>query len=103
MYYEKYGFAARFAARYRSKYIGEVTNFANDRALRYVDGGTFMDAQVSYGWDEGMLDGLTLLFQINNISNEPYYAYNQDKVRFQDYQQYGTVYLLGATYHFGGQ
>ena len=102
VYYEKYGFAARFAARYRSKYIGEVTNFANERALRYVDGGTFMDAQVSYGWDEGMLDGLTLLFQINNISNEPYYAYNQNKARFQDYQEYGTVYLLGASYKFGG-
>ena len=102
VYYEKYGFAARFAARYRSKYIGEVTNFANDRALRYVDGGTFMDAQVSYGWDEGTLDGLTLLFQINNLGNEPYYAYNQDKTRYQDYQEYGTVYLLGASYKFGG-
>jgi len=102
VYYEKYGFAARFAARYRSKYIGEVTNFANDRALRYVDGGTFMDAQVSYGWDEGTLDGLTLLFQINNLGNEPYYAYNEDKTRYQDYQEYGTVYLLGASYKFGG-
>lgn len=101
VYYENYGFAARFAARYRSKYIGEVTNFANDRALRYVDGGTFMDAQLSYGWAEGTLKGLTLLFQINNISNEPYYAYNQDKARFQDYQEYGTVYLLGASYKFG--
>ena len=68
-----------------------------------MDGGTFMDGQVSYAFDEGALDGLTLLFQINNISNEPYYAYNQDKTRYQDYQQYGTVYLLGATYKLGGQ
>ena len=103
VYYEKYGFAARFAARYRSKYIGEVTNFANERALKYVDGGTFMDAQVSYMFDEGMLDGLTLLFQVNNLANEPYYAYAVDEARYQDYQEYGTTYLIGATYHFGGQ
>jgi iron complex outermembrane recepter protein len=103
VYYEKYGFAARFAARYRSEYIGEVTNFANERALKYVDGGTFMDAQVSYMFDEGMLDGLTLLFQINNLTNEPYFAYAVDEARYQDFQEYGTTYLVGATYHFGGQ
>jgi len=103
VYYEKYGFAARFAARYRSEYIGEVTNFANERALKYVDGGTFMDAQVSYMFDEGMLDGLTLLFQINNLTNEPYYAYAVDESRYQDFQEYGTTYLVGATYRFGGQ
>jgi TonB-dependent receptor len=103
LYYEKYGFAARFAARYRSKYIGEVTNFANERALKYVDGGTFMDAQLSYAFDEGMLDGLMLLFQINNLANEPYYAYAVDERRYQDFQEYGTTYLIGATYRFGGQ
>ncbi|NJD32274.1 MAG: TonB-dependent receptor [Gammaproteobacteria bacterium] len=103
LYYEKHGFAARFAARYRSKFIGEVTNFANDRALRYVDGGTLMDAQVSYAFSEGSMNGLTLLFQVNNLTNEPYYAYNEDTVRYQDYQKYGTVYLLGATYKVGGQ
>ena len=30
------------------------------------------DAQVSYVFDDGMLDGLQLLFQINNLTNEPY-------------------------------
>jgi TonB-dependent receptor len=103
VYYEKYGFAARFAARYRSEYIGEVTNFANERALKYVDGGTFMDAQVSYMFGDGTLNGLMLLFQVNNLTNEPYYAYAVEESRYQDYQEYGTVYLLGATYRFGGQ
>jgi hypothetical protein len=37
LYYEKYGFGARIATRYRSEYIGEVTNFANERGLRFVD------------------------------------------------------------------
>src|SRR5690606_21474690 len=57
LYYEKYGFGARIATRYRSEYIGEVTNFANDRALRFVDSDMITDAQVSYLFDGNVLNG----------------------------------------------
>ena len=61
LYYENYGFGARIATRYRSEYIGEVTNFANERGFRYVDADMITDAQVSYTFGEsGMLDGLQL-------------------------------------------
>ena len=101
LYYEKYGFGARVASRYRSEYIGEITNFANDRTLRYVDGGTITDAQLSYTFgEEGMLEGLMLLFQVNNLTNEPYVAYVEEPSRILDYQEYGTVYLVGANYRF---
>ena len=60
LYYEKYGFGARIATRYRSEYIGEVTNFANDRGLRYVDSDMITDAQVSYLFGDGMLEGLSI-------------------------------------------
>jgi iron complex outermembrane recepter protein len=52
LYYEKYGFGARIATRYRSEYIGEVANFANERALRYVDSDMITDAQLSYAFSE---------------------------------------------------
>jgi len=100
LYYEKYGFAARIATRYRSSYIGEVTNYANDRTLRYVDSDQITDAQVSYLFQEGMLDGLQVLFQINNLTNEPYVAYVENKERVLDYQEYGTQYLFGINYRF---
>jgi TonB-dependent receptor len=100
LYYEKYGFGARIATRYRSEYIGEVTNFANDRALRYVDSDMITDAQVSYQFGPGALSGLQVLFQVNNLTNEPYVAYVQDKARVLDYQDYGTQYLLGVNYRF---
>jgi TonB-dependent receptor len=100
LYYEKYGFGARIATRYRSEYIGEVTNFANDRGLRYVDADMITDAQLSYLFDGGMLDGLQVLFQVNNLTNEPYIAYSQDKSRLLDFQEYGTQYLLGLNYKF---
>jgi len=100
LYYENYGFAARINTRFRSEYIGEVTNFANDRGFRYVDSDQITDAQFSYSFGEGQLDGLQLLFQINNLTNEPYIAYSQEKTRVLDYQEYGTQYLLGLNYRF---
>ena len=100
LYYENYGFAARINTRYRSEYIGEVTNFANDRGFRFVDSDQITDAQFSYSFQGGSLEGLQLLFQINNLTNEPYVAYSQDKTRILDYQEYGTQYLLGLNYRF---
>ena len=100
LYYENYGFAARINTRYRSEYIGEVTNFANDRGFRFVDSDQITDAQFSYSFGSGRLDGLQLLFQINNLTNEPYVAYSQDKTRVLDYQEYGTQYLLGVNYRY---
>ena len=100
LYYENYGFAARINTRYRSEYIGEVTNFANDRGFRYVDSDQITDAQFSYSFGGGSLDGLQLLFQINNLTNEPYIAYSQQETRLLDYQEYGTQYLLGLNYRF---
>ena len=100
LYYEKHGFGARVATRYRSEYIGEVTNFANERGLRYVDSDMITDAQVSYSFDDGMFDGLQILFQVNNLTNEPYIAYSENKSRLLDYQEYGTQYLIGLNYKF---
>ena len=100
LYYENYGFAARINTRYRSEYLGEVTNFANDRGFRFVDSDQITDAQFSYSFDGERLDGLQVLFQINNLTNEPYIAYSQEATRVLDYQEYGTQYLLGLNYRF---
>jgi TonB-dependent receptor len=100
LYYENHGFGARIATRYRSEYIGEVANFANERALRYVDSDMITDAQLSYAFSDNMLEGLQILFQVNNLTNEPYIAYSESKTRVLDYQEYGTQYLLGLNYRF---
>jgi TonB-dependent receptor len=98
VYYEKAGFSARVAMRARSKYIGEVTNFANDRSFKFVKGDQITDAQVGYEFAEGKLDGVSVLFQVNNLTNEPYIAYALDEARQQDFQQYGRQFLLGINY-----
>ena len=100
LYYENYGFGARINTRYRSEYIGEVTNFANDRGFRFVDSDQITDLQLSYSFQSDRLSGLQLLFQINNLTNEPYIAYSQEETRVLDYQEYGTQYLLGINYRY---
>jgi TonB-dependent receptor len=98
LYYENAGFSARVATRSRSKYIGEVTNFANDRAFKYVKGDLITDAQLGYEFGAGALHGLSILLQVNNVTNEPYIAYSVSETRLQDFQEYGRQYLLGVNY-----
>lgn len=98
VYYENAGFSARVATRSRSEYIGEVTNFANDRAFKYVKGDQITDAQLGYEFGPGTLHGLSILLQVNNVTNEPYIAYSVTETRQQDFQQYGRQYLLGVNY-----
>lgn len=98
LYYENAGFSARVGTRARSKYIGEVTNFANDRAFKYVKGDQITDAQIGYEFGPGRLQGLSLLFQVNNLTDEPYVAYAVTETRQQDFQEYGRQILLGVNY-----
>lgn len=98
LYYENAGFSARVGTRARSKYIGEVTNFANDRSFKYVKGDQITDAQIGYEFGPGALQGLSLLFQVNNLTDEPYVAYAVTETRQQDFQEYGRQILLGVNY-----
>ena len=43
---------------------------------------------------------MQLLFQINNLTNEPYVAYSEKKSRVLFYEEYGTQYLFGINYRF---
>jgi iron complex outermembrane receptor protein len=63
-----------------------------------VKGDEITDAQIGYEFGDGKLDGVSVLFQVNNLTNEPYIAYAVDESRQQDYQQYGRQFLLGVNY-----
>ncbi len=102
LYYTYEGFEARISARYRSEFLGEVSGFGGDRNFRMIDEETVVDAQVSYNFAEGTdLEGLTLLLQAGNLTNEAFKSYeNGDKDKLLDYQEYGKTLMLGATYSF---
>jgi iron complex outermembrane receptor protein len=101
LYYENYGFQARVGQRKRSDFLGEIQGFGADRALVYIDGETVTDVQVGYAFRDGSsLEGLSILLQVNNVTDEPYRQYFLNNGLTQRYEEYGRQYLLGATYKF---
>ncbi|MCB1600063.1 MAG: TonB-dependent receptor [Xanthomonadales bacterium] len=102
LYYEKYGFSTRVSQRSRSSFIGEIQGFGADRETRYVEGEDLIDFQAGYSFS-GDLDGLTVLLQVNNVTNEAYRETFRDPGtpdRPRSYNEYGRTYLLGASYKF---
>jgi iron complex outermembrane receptor protein len=74
LYYEKAGFSAFVANNYRSTYIGSVAGDAigGYPTLRYIQGSTWVSAQVGYEVQEGPFKGLGMRLEGNNL-NAPVY------------------------------
>ncbi|TFW14043.1 TonB-dependent receptor [Brevundimonas intermedia] len=101
LYYERYGFQTRVSARHRSDYLGEVAGFGNGRTLRSVAAETVVDAQIGYEFQSGPLEGLSILAQVNNLTDEPFKTFeNGDERRTIDYQSYGRTFAVGMNYRF---
>jgi iron complex outermembrane recepter protein len=98
VYYERAGFSARLATTYRSNYIGEITDFAGDRALEYVRHEQISAFQAGYDVQTGPLKGFGVVFQVDNLTNTPFIDYAGVQARVRDYETYGRVYFLGAKY-----
>lgn len=101
VYFEKSGFSARASVRHRSKFLAEVVGFGVSRVNRTAKGETIIDAQIGYEFQDGPLEGLGILLQGQNLTDEPFITYeNGDLRRVIDYQRYGRRYLLGLSYKF---
>lgn len=101
LYYEKDGVQARVSNRYRSEFLGEVAGFGNGRTFRQVAAENIVDAQIGYEFQSGQLEGLSALFQVNNLTDEPFYTYEGgDERRIIDYQSYGRTFLFGINYRY---
>jgi iron complex outermembrane recepter protein len=98
VYYERAGFSARLATTYRSNYIGEITDFAGDRALEYVRHEQISAFQTGYDFQQGLLKGFGVVFQVDNLTNTPFIDYAAVQSRVRDYETYGRVFFLGARY-----
>lgn len=105
VYYEKHGFSARISQRYRDEYRGEYASLFGDRIYQNTMPERTMDMQVGYDFGEGSrLSGLSILLQVNNVTNEPYRtettAGGIDQMIFlpSEYKEYGRQYLLGFRY-----
>ena len=57
-YYERGGFSARVSGNHRSDFLGEVQGFGAGRTLRSITEEELVDAQISYSFESGNLEGL---------------------------------------------
>ncbi len=105
-YYEQYGFSFRLSEHHRSKFQTIVRGTFGDAATSAILAETITDMQMGYSFEHGSMKGLQLLFQVNNIGNEPYRTQvgisaggaNPTALMPERYTTYGREYLLGATY-----
>jgi iron complex outermembrane recepter protein len=100
VYYENHGFSARVSQRSRSDFLGEIQGFGADRAQVYIDGDSVLDFQTGYSFGDGTFDGVSILLQVNNLTNEAYRQFFTGNGLTQRYEKYGRQYLLGVTYKF---
>lgn len=78
IFYEKYGFRAKLAARYRGGFLSEVPNFSGGLEGAEAQSETILDAQIGYTFEKegSVLNGVQLLAEVFNLTNEPFVTEN---------------------------
>ena len=98
LYYEKAGFSARVAERYRSDFIGEVSDYSGARELTYFQGEKVVDLQLGYEFQTGSMKGLSLLVQMTNVNDAPYMRYRKTKDNVIEDKRFGRNVMIGLNY-----
>ena len=105
LYYDKYGVQVRVAWTYRSSFTGEV--LANFDQLGYTEIATerTVNFQAGYEFRTGKIQGLSILLQINNLTDSPYrtvaittLANGAPSRTPHEYDTFGRTYLVGFNY-----
>ena len=103
LYYEKDGFSIRVAEKYRSDFRGEITYLFANLSYTRILAEAQTDLQIGYDFQEGKLEGMSVLLQVNNLFNAPYRTVQDDNFsgggrQPQEYNLYGRQILLGLNY-----
>lgn len=110
-YFEKWGFQARMSYRWRSAFKGEVTQLFAVRGATEILAEEDVSAQIGYTFQPGStLEGLGLLFQVNNLTNSPFrtrLGVDAGGARTSDgsflpevVEKYGRQFLFGFSYKY---
>ncbi|WP_285713418.1 TonB-dependent receptor [Erythrobacter oryzae] len=79
VFYEKNGFRAKLAARYRGGFLSEVPNFAGGLEGADAQSETILDAQIGYTFtrEGSFLNGVQVLAEVFNLTDEPFVTQNE--------------------------
>lgn len=95
--YEDTKFSVRVATNYKSEYLAEVNSLENGLSDVYQSSQTQMDLNTAYNATENV----KFTFEVMNLTDEPYYAYQNSERYNAQYEDYGPTYRLGVRFsHF---
>ncbi|TQV89675.1 TonB-dependent receptor [Aliikangiella coralliicola] len=92
VFYEYDDFETRINVRHRSRFVSE--QIAVNEQTVFFDGETVVDYQASYAFDESG----TIVFQVNNVTDQPTKSYFGTKAQTGTIQYFGRQFFLGMTY-----
>ncbi|MGB0215547.1 MAG: TonB-dependent receptor [Alteromonas oceani] len=92
LFWEYEGFETRVSGRYRDAFVSKQVA-VNDQTVNF-DSELVVDYQASYEIN----DNISVLFQINNLTDEPTKSYFTSPEQTGTIQFFGTQYFLGMTY-----
>lgn len=92
VFWEYEGFETRLSGRYRDAFVSEQVA-VNDQTVNFDDE-LVIDYQASYEIN----DNMSVLFQVNNVTDEPTKSYFTSPEQTGTIQFFGTQYFLGMTY-----
>jgi TonB-dependent receptor len=95
-YYENNGFSARVSQRYRSDYVAEIGGIGGATELTFTKPDRVVDLQL--GYDFKQVKGLSVLFQVNNLTDTAFQTYSGSTDRPRGYTKYGRQMLFGFNY-----
>ncbi|MEO1036551.1 MAG: TonB-dependent receptor [Pseudomonadota bacterium] len=100
VFYELGGFETRLGFRFRDEFITRQQGIGEQ--LPISDEESTLDYQASYRFsDDSQLDGLQLLFQVNNLTDEPLTTYFSQEQQLASSGLFGRQFFVGASYTFG--
>ena len=92
VFWEYEGFETRLSSRYRDAFVSQQVA-VNDQVVNFDDE-LVIDYQASYEISENW----SVLFQVNNLTDEPTKSYFASEEQTGTIQYFGTQYYLGMTY-----
>jgi len=89
--YDKAGLSLRLALNHRGEYLEEINDPDDPSQDRIVEDETRLDFTSEYQ----VTDNIAALFSVQNITDEPFYAFLGDKRYANQYDQFGRTWEFG--------
>jgi iron complex outermembrane receptor protein len=108
LYYEDQGFSSRISRRSRSAFTATTRSvLLNTESNTQIDAETQVDLQVGYAFNSGAYKGLSVLLQVNNVTDAPAVQTRGPEVGGNALgllpwktENFGRSMMVGATYKF---